>query len=169
MRLEEISEEHEGAFLAMLEDYKKNDPETYARHYKRAKWNEAEFKKFVKECEKDRLDWRPKAGKVSVTRYVLVDEQGRICASGVLRFPLTKETEKFGGNVEYDVPPSRRKEGNGWKFLALVAYEAVRAGMARILLTHKAGDVAAQKSIEKNGGELEETKDGVSRYWLRLR
>jgi predicted acetyltransferase len=178
MDLEEISEKHEKSFLAMIEDYRERDAQTFASRYARKNaWDTAEFKKFLKETRAQRLDWKPGPNKTSISRYVLVGEGGEILPCSLLRFPLDKVTELDGGNIEVDVPPSIRGKNNGSMALALTLFEAVRAGLRRVLVTCKADDVAAKRVIEKNRGsfldtiEVSEAPTGinrVSRYWINF-
>ena len=174
MHLEEISIEHEQSFLAMIDDYRKHDPQTLATYYP-GDWNQLTFRKFVKECEKSRMDWRPKPGKVAVTHYVLRDPQGVISAGARMRFPLDDNTEYDGGNLEVDVPPSLRKQNNGSFALSLLLFEAVRAGLRRALCTCPASDQAARRIIEKNRGQLQDIvgsptrNEDIARYWISFR
>jgi predicted acetyltransferase len=179
MQFEELNAKHEAAFLEMIADYLRDDPETYALLYKRPRpWDSGEFKRFMKECQAQKMDWRPGPRKISVTRYVLLDGNGTICGNGLMRFPLDERFEYEGGNLLFDVPPSRRGHGNGAFVLNGMLFEAVRAGMARVLVTCGASDQAAIRSIEKNRGELidvvpskESVSRGkkISRYWIRFR
>lgn len=168
MQLQELSLGHEAAFLTMLADYESGDPALYAALYKR-KWDKKEFQAYVAECQKLRQDWRPKAGKTSITRYVLVGLDGRIYGNGSMRFPLDDKIEKTGGNLVVDIPPSLRGQGYGTITLNRMLFEAVRAGLARVLETCPVGDLASRKILEKNRGELESERDGLARYWIRFR
>lgn len=158
LKLEEVSEEHESSYLAMKED-----------------WTSSQFQKFVKECAKQRMDWRPKAGKVSVTHYVLRNLTGAIVACAWLRFPLDSVGEKDGGNLQVEVPLAFRGQGNGSYALSLLLFEAVRAGLARALCTCNAEDQAARRVIEKNRGQLLDIvrspsrEQDIARYWISFR
>jgi predicted acetyltransferase len=179
MKLEELGLEHEAAFLAMVADYEENDPAAFKRLYKRkSAWTQLEFRRYVKEAEKQRLDWKPGPNKVSLTRYVLRNESGEIVGNGLLRFPLTDTTETDGGNLFCDVPPSRRRQGHGAFTLSLLLFEAVRAGLRRALVTAPAEDRGARKVIEMNRGELlditpsldpESAGVKIARYWINFR
>lgn len=173
MRIEEISPQHEAAFLAMIDDYKKNDPAgLHLYHPRKSGWTPTEFQKFVKESAAERMDWLPKANAVSVTRYVL-PENDRLLACGLMRFPLDEDTEIDGGNLFVDVPPSLRGQGNGSYCLSLLLFEAVRAGLRRVLTTCPSSDAAAKRVIEKNRGtlfdEVESAGKSISRYWISFR
>jgi predicted acetyltransferase len=178
MKLEEVSEEHESAYLAMLSDYREHDRATYeVRHARKKDWDTVEFKKFLKEARAGRLDWKPGPGKVSVTRYVLIGSDGSILANGLMRFPLDEKTELEGGNLEVDVPPSLRRRNHGSMALALMLFEAVRAGLRRVLVTCPADDPAARRVIAKNRGVLEDVVKSqnpghagreISRHWIHF-
>ena len=166
--LNEIGTEHENAFLKMIADYEENDRETLEKLYL-GKWSALTFRNFIKNCEKARQDWRPKAGQVSETRYVLLDSDGEICGNGVMRFPLDDEVEASGGNLIFDVPPSRRREGFGALVLNRMLFEAVRAGLARVLITCEKENLGAIKAIEKNRGTFECESKGLHRFWISFR
>ena len=163
----------------MVEDYREKDPSIFAAYYERSvSWNSAEFKKFLKAAEKDRLDWRPGPNRTSLSHYVLVQD-GPILAKGRLRFPLDKKTEIDGRKHR-----SRRASILAWTgeseaiLLSLMLFEAVRAGLRRALVTCLAQDPAARRVIEKNRGQLfdmvESTRTGrrgeeIARYWIDFR
>lgn len=176
MKIEELAPEHEQAFLAAMGEFERADITTFQERYARKSgWSSAEFKKFAKEADKDRLDWRPSGSKTSVTRYVMLAPDGRVLALGLMRFPLDSTTELDGGNLVCDVPPSLRRQGNGSYCLALMLFEAVRAGLRRVLVTCPANDVGARRMIEKNRGVLHDTVSSplagkkdlkINRYWI---
>lgn len=164
-RLEELSTEHETAFLkggfgshtdSLIVPHEITTP--------------AQFRKFVKESDKQRLDWRPGPNKTSVTRYALFDPQGQLCALGLLRFPLDEASEASGGNLVCEVPPSLRRNGHGSMCLALLLFEAVRAGLRRVYLSCAKDNHAARRMIEINRGQLEriDTENDLARYWIQF-
>ncbi len=175
--LHEIAPEHSYAFLAMIADYEKNDEAALKKLYSRVRpWTAFEYRAFLKECEQQRLDWKPGPNRTSITRYVLLDEAGTICGNAVMRFPLNEQTEIEGGNISFDVPPSQRGGMNEAHVLNRMLFEAVRAGMARVLVTALSADQKAIEAIEMNRGEFEnevpskiEEGQNVRRYWIRFR
>lgn len=166
--LVELGPEHEKAFLAMIADYSAKDRPNMEALYG-GDWTQLTFRNFVKASEKAKMDWRPKAGKVSTTRYVLVDDKGEICGNGVMRFPLDAKVEASGGNLIFDVPPSKRKQGFGALTLNRMLFEAVRAGLARVLCTCEKDNKGAMRVIELNRGEFESESKGRSRFWISFR
>ncbi len=180
-KLEEINLQAKHDFLIAMQDYAEGDCETFRRHYIRSnQWNEAEFRIFVKECEKQRMDWRPSAKCISTTHYILREHDGRVCGIGRMRFPLNAEQQPDRGNLEFDVPPSLRRQDYGTLVLNRMLFEAVRAGLARALVVCTSKNIAAVKIIEKNRGILESSitpspdieqteRDELLRFWIKLR
>ena len=175
-KLEEIGLHHQSAFLNAMSDYEQNDPKMFKILYpQKDSWTTKAFAKYVAECQKQKQDWRPGPNKISTTTYVLLESQDVICGFGRMRFPLTDKTEKHGGNLEFDVPPSRRGQGYGALTLNRMLFEAVRAGLARVLLTCPTAQLAAIKCIEKNRGVFKDEIYGledlppISRFWINFR
>lgn len=173
MELQELAAKHEDRFLGAMEELARENRGALAAIGMDCDWGPAQFKKFIKQAEKDRQDWRPKAGKVSLTRYVLMGdgkESDHIRAIALMRFPLDVKTETDGGNLAVAVPPALRSRGYGSYCLALLLFEAVRAGLRRVLVTCPESDGTARRMIEKNRGQLHdlnETKRGkIARYWI---
>lgn len=167
-RLEELSLEHEAVFL----NARLPDPAASLIVAKKLS-DPGQFRKFVKDSAKQRLDWRPGANKTSITRYLMLDQSGQICALGVMRFPLDEKSDFECGNLRCEVPLDLRGRGHGSMCLALLLFEAVRAGLRRVLVTCHAGDAAARRVIEKNRGEFDgyATLPGqelpkYARYWI---
>lgn len=177
MRLEELSLTHMIPFIAMIKDFHESDPHGLKKLFpNQQNWDGGEFRNFIKTCEKERLDWKPGPNRISRTRYVLLDDENQITGFAELRFPLDQKSEIEGGNVSFITPPSKR--GAMWEAHTLnkMLFEAVRAGMARILVTCYEEDEVSRQAIEMNRGELENTVPGVTnethmvrRYWIRLR
>ncbi len=169
MVIEQLAGPHQDQFLLLIRDFAENDKKNFLRLFGDKSWDSKSFLKFVKDCDKSRMDWRPGADKVSLTHYVLRDH-GVICGYGRMRFPLNEETEKHGGNLEFYVPPAKRGHGYGALTLNRMLFEAVRAGMARALVTCNAYDTAAIRCVENNRGELIDDGDKITaRFWIRFR
>ncbi len=167
--IEQLAVPHQDQFLLLIRDFAENDKGHFLKLFGDKSWDSKAFQKFVKDCDKQRMDWRPKAGGVSMTHYVLRDH-GVICGYGRMRFPLDEVTELHGGNLEFYVPPAKRGHGYGALTLNQMLFEAVRAGMARALVTCDLANIAAINCIEKNRGERVEDGDkATARFWIRFR
>jgi len=178
MKLEELTLEHAPAFLAMMADFCENDPVIFARYFQRkSDWNELEFKKYIKECDAARMDWRPKAKKTSRSHYIVRENPATIIGYALMQFPLNEISELDGGNLWVAVPPKMRGKGNGSFCLSLLLFEAVRAGLRRVLVTCAFDDPISRRIIEKNRGEFVDqvkspltkaNNEPIARYWIHF-
>ncbi len=166
MLLEELELKHQSSFLELIQDFAKGDRASFLSLFGDQAWDEKAFQEFARDCEKERMDWRPKAGKTSVTHYVL-SVHGQACGYGILRFPI--DTDGDVGNLEFYVPPAKRRNGFGTHTLNQLLFEAVRAGLARALVVCRSSDTAAIRCIERNRGEKIDDRAGKRRFWIRFR
>ena len=111
--------------------------------------------------------------RVRETAYWGVDD-GLIIGSIRLRHSLTAALRQMGGNIGYDVRPSKRGQGYGTALLALTLERARSFGLSGVLITCDVVNLASVRVIEKNGGRLisQGRVDGyaklVARYWVDL-
>ena len=78
-----------------------------------------------------------------------------------------------GGHIGYGVRPCERKKGYATKMLALALRECKHLNINKVLVTCDKNNTASAKTIEKNGGVLENefTDDAggvVLRYWIDI-
>lgn len=83
-----------------------------------------------------------------------------------LRHALTPWLLDQGGHVGYSVRPSHRGRGHASRALALALPVAAELGLERVLLTCDEDNVASRRTIERNGGVLEDVRRGKRRYWI---
>nr|WSX53631.1 GNAT family N-acetyltransferase [Streptomyces sp. NBC_00974] len=89
-----------------------------------------------------------------------------------LRHYLNAFLVDAGGHIGYSVRPSARRRGlAGWA-LGSVLYEARLLGIDRVLLTCDPDNEASVRTIEGNGGVLEDVRETLigpkRRYWIDL-
>lgn len=85
-----------------------------------------------------------------------------------LRLRLNDYLLEQGGHIGYSVRPSERRKGYASKQLCYGLEEAKRKNIHRALLTCHMDNPASRAVIVKNGGVLEDVRDGVERYWIDL-
>ncbi len=77
-----------------------------------------------------------------------------------------------GGHIGYSVRPSARRRGLATWALGAVLPEARAMGLERALVTCDDDNVASARSIESNGGVLEDVRTTEvgrkRRYWITL-
>ncbi|MEV0902351.1 GNAT family N-acetyltransferase [Actinoplanes sp. NPDC049802] len=118
------------------------------------------------EAERTALD-----GWVRCTFRWIVEGE-RYLGAIALRHELTDFLLEAGGHVGYGVRPSARGRGlAGWA-LAGIMPEARKLGLSRVLLTCDVNNLASARTIERNGGVLEDVRDTdlgrLRRYWITL-
>jgi predicted acetyltransferase len=86
-----------------------------------------------------------------------------------LRHSLTPWLLEEGGHIGYSVRPSRRGQGHAGRALALAVRRAAELGLDRVLLTCDEPNLASARTIERNGGVYEDTRNGKRRYWIETR
>ena len=69
-----------------------------------------------------------------------------------IRHRLTEYLKNFGGNIGYEIRPSKRRQGYGSKILSLGKVAAKELGISNIIITCNASNIGSKKIIEKNGG-----------------
>ncbi|EPZ50822.1 acetyltransferase, GNAT family [Bacteriovorax sp. BAL6_X] len=102
------------------------------------------------------------------------NEEGKIVGRTSIRFELNDHLLKVGGHIGYGVCPNFRNQGYATQILA-ESLNFVRnniKGLKKVLVTCDEGNIGSEKTIRKNGGELENIieVDGVKkmRFWIDL-
>jgi predicted acetyltransferase len=89
-----------------------------------------------------------------------------------LRHELTPLMLEAVGHIGYSVRPTARGRGLATWALGAVLPRARRLGLGRVLLTCDEHNVASSRTIENNGGVLEDVRDTAlgrkRRYWIEL-
>lgn len=83
-----------------------------------------------------------------------------------LRHRLTAWLLEEGGHVGYSIRPARRGQGHASRALALAVRRSAELGLDRVLLTCDEPNIASARTIERNGGVYEDTRNGKRRYWI---
>ena len=100
----------------------------------------------------------------------------RIVGRASIRHRLTGHLERIGGHIGYVVVPGFRRQGHATAILRLsLQFARDRLGIDRALVTCDDDNVGSIRTIEKNGGVLENVVTGPDmstpkrRYWFDLR
>ena len=83
-----------------------------------------------------------------------------------LRTRLNDWLFEEGGHIGYSVRPSRRRQGHASRALGLAVRRAAELGIDRALVTCDDDNVPSARTIERNGGVYEDTRNGKRRYWI---
>lgn len=83
-----------------------------------------------------------------------------------IRHRLTQHLLDFGGHIGYDVRSSARRRGHATAMLAAALPVARGLGIDSALVTCDADNTGSRRTIEKNGGVLEDERCGKLRFWV---
>jgi len=105
----------------------------------------------------------------------LIDGDAYVGTSHI-RTQLNEQLRRYGGNIGYEIRPSRRLQGYGKEILRLTLLWAATLGLERALVTCNHNNVGSRKIIEANGGVFEgESPVNVGssvilerRYWITI-
>ncbi|MCX6116736.1 MAG: GNAT family N-acetyltransferase [Proteobacteria bacterium] len=130
------------------------------------------FEKFVNDENSKMTNWTKDSPVPQTELWGIVDGEyaGRIA----IRHKLNEDLKIMGGHIGYDTRPSFRGKGIASSMFAQALPVAKSLGITEALITCNDNNFASIRIIEKNGGELRETKlqapDGPLKryYWITL-
>ena len=125
------------------------------------------FDKYLRELDVT----EPRDGLVpDVTCFALDTERDIFVGAVNIRLRLSERLLLDGGHIGDGIRPSERGKGYGTELVRLALAECGRRGIRRVLMVCDRDNRASARTIEKNGGILENevmTEDGpVLRYWI---
>ncbi len=100
--------------------------------------------------------------------YFWVTDGHEVIGSLAVRHELSAWLLEEGGHIGYSIRPSRRREGHASRALALALDRARDLGLDRVLITCDLDNEPSRRTIERNGGVLEDVRAGKRRYWVEL-
>lgn len=113
-------------------------------------------------------------GHVACSLLFAFNKDGEIVGRTSIRHKLTEHLLKIGGHIGYGVVPEFRKKGYATAILekSLTYMKENLPHINDILVTCSEGNIASQKTIEKNSGVLENIidvsgEDKTMRYWIK--
>ena len=115
------------------------------------------------------------AGHVTGTEYLALDEHEHLVGMTNLRHYLNDYLLTYGGHIGYSVRPSERKNGYATQMLRLTLGKAKERGIEKVRICCDHYNIASAKTIQSNGGVLEDemfdSSDGTltQRYWIENR
>jgi predicted acetyltransferase len=99
-------------------------------------------------------------------------EDGTYLGAITLRHVLNEKLLEAGGHIGYGVRPSARGRGVATWALGAALDRARERGIDRVLITCDDDNLASARTIERNGGVLEDVRDTwlgrARRYWITL-
>lgn len=113
-------------------------------------------------------------GLVPDSTFFCLEEEADLFVGAVnIRHYLNDRLLLNGGHIGDGVRPTQRRKGIATKMIALALEECRKLGITRVLMVCDKENIGSAKSIQKNGGILENevVVDGVTeqRYWIDLK
>jgi len=106
------------------------------------------------------------------TFFCLDRESGQIVGAVNIRHRLNEGLLHYGGHIGDGVRPSARRKGVASAMIGLALEECKRLGISRVLMVCDKVNIGSAKSIQNNGGVLENElmNEGrlIQRYWIDL-
>lgn len=117
---------------------------------------------------------KPTDGLVPDSTFFCLDEERNVFVGAVnIRHHLNESLLLNGGHIGDGVRPSERRKGVATAMIGLALEECRKLGIERVLMVCDKDNIASAKSIQNNGGVLENEilVNGVweQRYWIDLR
>jgi predicted acetyltransferase len=104
--------------------------------------------------------------------YWWVVEDDSFLGAITLRYRLNAFLLRAGGHIGYGIRPSARGRGLATWALGAVLPRARDRGLDRVLITCQDANLASARTIERNGGVLEDVRETefgpTRRYWIDL-
>jgi predicted acetyltransferase len=104
--------------------------------------------------------------------YWWIVEDNEVLGAIALRHELNDFLARAGGHIGYGVRPSARRRGLASFALGAVLPYARKLGLDRVLITCNVDNEGSRRTIEANGGVLEDIRDTeigrLRRYWISL-
>ena len=113
-------------------------------------------------------------GWVPDSTFWLIDSDKTVMGWVSIRHRLTEKLIHRGGHIGYYIRPTCRRRGYGTLICRLALEKACQLGIRRVLITCAAHNIASNRTIQQNGGILEdevwdeEAEETVRRYWIDL-
>lgn len=96
--------------------------------------------------------------------------EGELVGRTSIRFELNEHLRTVGGNIGYAVRPGQRMRGYATEILRLSLAQLAQRNIDPALVTCRDDNIGSTRTIEANGGVLEnivEASDGpTKRYWV---
>lgn len=134
-----------------------------------------DFDKWLEKIKNDVSEKTVEKRRVPATLFLAVRKSdNKVVGMLQIRHYLNESLFKNGGHIGDGVRPSERRKGYATQMIKLALEECKKLGIQRVLVVCYKDNIGSRKSIEKNGGILEneipaENNKIDQRYWISLK
>ena len=111
---------------------------------------------------------RESPGTMVPSDYWWITDGDEVVGFLAIRHRLNDWLLNEGGHIGYSVRPSRRRQGHASRALGLALKRSRELGIERALVTCDDDNVGSARTIESQGGVLEDVRGVKRRYWIEL-
>lgn len=126
---------------------------------------ETPWREYLEDLERERVGVDVAEGRVPCTFLVAVVD-GAIVGRLSVRHRLNERLAVVGGHIGYAVLPAARRRGYATGMMRAGLALLAEMGIAEALVTCDDDNIASARVIERAGGRLQDTVDGIRRYWV---
>ena len=165
LKLVKLTEEYKELLNEMMEEWWYADEKIVPYAIRKKDYHD--FEAYIDSLEeKDESN-----GRVPDSTFFCLDTDTNTFVGAVnIRHYLNESLLLNGGHIGDGVRPSRRGEGIATKMIAMALEECKKLGLEKVLMVCDKENIASRRTIEKNGGILENEVevDGVveQRFWI---
>jgi predicted acetyltransferase len=167
LRLVPLDETYKKQLYDMMEEWSSTGEQIVPYAIRRCDYHDFD-------CYKDKLENKnPTPAMVPDTTLFCLDEERDIFVGAVnIRHYLNDALLLNGGHIGDGVRPTERRKGVATKMIGLALQECKKIGLDRVLMVCDKNNIGSSKSIQNNGGILENEilVDGIveQRFWIDL-
>lgn len=172
IELVKLTSEYQTQLSDMLTEWKADIEKNNTNHSPWAIFRN-DFHDFDSYLENLEIKEGNKDGLVPDTTLFCLDKDRNIFVGAVnIRHYLNEYLLQYGGHIGDGIRPSERRKGYATAMIGLALKECKKLGIDKVLMCCDKENIGSAKSIQKNGGVLENEieKDGTieQRYWISL-
>ena len=133
-----------------------------------------DFDVWLDKVQKDTLPQTVESGRVLATLYLSIRKLDKKIVGNIqIRHQLNEKLLIYGGHIGDSVRPSERRKGYATEQIRLALLKCKELGIDRVLMDCDKNNIGSAKSIQNNGGILENEiyveDELIQRYWISLK
>lgn len=168
LKLVKLEKKYQNQLMEMMEEWEKTGEKIVPYAIRKVDYHD--FDSYLESLEvKD-----DKEGFVPDSTFFCLDTERNILVGAVnIRHYLNDALLLNGGHIGDGVRPSERRKGYATEMIKLALEECKKLGLDKVLMVCDKNNIGSAKSIQKNGGILENEVlvDGIleQRYWIEIK